>query len=378
MITRGGNKYQWISTRENDKRKDYTHLDNGAFVYKHIYLDEFEQEFNIQPLYYTVVDPLVEELLDKQNLSARLNNVTDIDRNFIAERFMKSKEYSPYLKDLKEKVERGDRNIDDGRVYIRWVNDHVRYGMFAGKDFEKNDIIGLYTGYITKNISDYEYAWEYNYIVNVLDENNAKVGVCIDAKYRGNYMRFANHRDNNPNGDQFYTIYDDKWHVLYIAQTSIKVDQGLKNLLTTYNILVAAEASTISFNAINYAFDLCSQLSKPYSLKIIYIIALNPETHVPFLCNLDKANNIDILSDAKETINKLKDYLKIFDKTMPKVKYEFIEYEEHGTVGEIIKEYINKKEPNLDALIIGSRNLDGSTSDYLVKNIKCPVTIVKS
>nr|CAG8497799.1 6827_t:CDS:10 [Entrophospora candida] len=346
---------------------------------------------------------IFEELLDKHNLSARLNNVTDIDRNFIAERFVKSKEYSPYLKDLKEKVERGDRDIDDGRVYIRWVNDHVRYGMFAGKDFEKNDIIGLYTGYITKNISDYEYAWEYNYIVNVLDENNAKVGVCIDAKYRGNYMRFANHRDNNPNGDQFYTIYDDKWHVLYIAQTIdscnnnryiiewlelLRVELIFSDIEywdRTYNILVAAEASTISFNAINYAFDLCSHLSKPYSLKIIYIIALNPETHVPFLCNLDKANNIDILSDAKETINKLKDYLKNFDKTMPKVKYEFIEYEEHGTVGEVIKEYINKKEPNLDALIIGSRNLDGfkkmvlsSTSDYLVKHIKCPVTIVKS
>jgi hypothetical protein len=41
------------------------------------------------------------------------------------------------------------------------------------------------------------------------------------------------------------------------------------------------------------------------------------------------------------------------------VEYDFIEYESHGIVGEIIKEYIDKEEQNVDILIVGSRNLDG-------------------
>ncbi|CAG8630639.1 10539_t:CDS:2 [Funneliformis mosseae] len=160
----------------------------------------------------------------------------------------------------------------------------------------------------------------------------------------------------------------------------------------TYKILLAIEETSISHNAIEYAFDLCSRLKDPYILSIIYVIALNPETSVPFLHNLDKANNLDILLDAKETVGKLRDYLKTYDKTYPDVQYDFIEHESHGTVGEILTEYISLQQPNL--LIIGSRNLEGlqkvrllfprissivlsSTSEYLVRHVCCPVTIIK-
>ncbi|CAG8679107.1 14415_t:CDS:2, partial [Funneliformis caledonium] len=105
-----------------------------------------------------------------------------------------------------------------------------------------------------------------------------------------------------------------------------------------------------------------------------------------------KANNLDILLDAKETVGKLRDYLKTYDKTYPDVQYDFIEHESHGTVGEILTEYISLQQPNL--LIIGSRNLEGlqkvrllfprissivlsSTSEYLVRHVCCPVTIIK-
>ncbi|CAG8664446.1 13505_t:CDS:2, partial [Acaulospora morrowiae] len=165
----------------------------------------------------------------------------------------------------------------------------------------------------------------------------------------------------------------------------------------TYKILVAAEESNISFNAIQYAFDLCSRLSASYTLSIIYVVALNPETNVPFIHSLDRASNLNILLEAKETVAKIKEHLKKFESIHPNVKYQFIEHEDHGLVGEILKGYIEKKQPDLNLLIVGSRNLDGlqkvcalfprassvlslvlsSTSDYLVKNIRCPVTIVK-
>jgi nucleotide-binding universal stress UspA family protein len=99
---------------------------------------------------------------------------------------------------------------------------------------------------------------------------------------------------------------------------------------------------------------------------------------------LDKANNLDILHDAKEVVGKIKEYLKKFDNTHPNVQYNLIEYEGHGIVGEILTEYISQKQPDLNLLIVGSRNLEGlqkivlsSTSDYLSKHVRCPITIVK-
>ncbi|RHZ89970.1 hypothetical protein Glove_9g113 [Diversispora epigaea] len=151
-----------------------------------------------------------------------------------------------------------------------------------------------------------------------------------------------------------------------------------------YKVLVATEETDISYKAIQYAFDLCSKLKVSYTLKFIYVIALNPEANVPFLHNLDRASNLDILIEAKESVTKIKGYLKENESHFPDVRYQFIEHQDHGLVGKILKDYIENQQPDLNLLIVGSRNLDGlqkivlsSTSDYLVKNVRCPITIVK-
>ncbi|RIA93291.1 hypothetical protein C1645_762709 [Glomus cerebriforme] len=126
-----------------------------------------------------------------------------------------------------------------------------------------------------------------------------------------------------------------------------------------YKILVAVEETSISHNAIEYAFDLCSRLKDPYSLSIIYVIALNPETNVPFLHSLDKANNLDILLDAKEAVGKIREFLEKIDNIYPDVQYDFIEHEGQGAAGEILAEYIPQNQPDLNLLIVGSRNLEG-------------------
>jgi len=153
---------------------------------------------------------------------------------------------------------------------------------------------------------------------------------------------------------------------------------------TQYKILLAAEESEVSCKAISYAFDLCSRFNTPYSLEIAYVIALNPETNVPFLHNLDKANNLDILMDADKPVSKVMERLKQCKSNYPNVQYNFNKLEGHGVVGKILKDYVDNHKPDLNLLIVGSRDLDGlqkivlsSTSDYLVKNLRCPVTIVK-
>ncbi|CAG8538315.1 5598_t:CDS:2, partial [Scutellospora calospora] len=121
----------------------------------------------------------------------------------------------------------------------------------------------------------------------------------------------------------------------------------IMNDSTPYKILVAIEETELSCKALKHAFDLCSRLNTPYSLEVVYVIALNPEAN-------------------------------------PNVQYKFNKLEGHGVVGKILKDYVETHMSDLNLLIVGSRDLDtlkkivlSSTSDYLIKHLQCPVTIVK-
>ncbi|CAG8748632.1 3274_t:CDS:2, partial [Dentiscutata erythropus] len=189
-------KIQWVPVPYHKNAESYLSLDNGAFVYRHIYMDEFEKEFNVKPLNFPTIDPDIAPYLAKHNLRARILNNSEISEEAASATFTVSENYAPLIEDIKFKVENGTY-VDDGRVYIRWVNDIVRWGMFAGRSFQPNEFLGIYNGFITRQPDDLSYAWEFNNLVNVVDENNEKVKVCIDAKHMGNYMRFANHRDDS-------------------------------------------------------------------------------------------------------------------------------------------------------------------------------------
>ncbi|CAG8755321.1 35385_t:CDS:2 [Racocetra persica] len=214
-------KISWISIPDYKNAESYLSLDNGAFVYRHIYMDEFEKEFNVKPLNFPTIDPDIAGFLERHNLRFRLLNNTEIDQELVSNILSQSEKYSPIIEEIKSQVENGSY-VDDGRVYIRWVNDVVRWGMFAGRSFKATDLIGIYNGLLTRQLYDVEYAWEFNFLVDVLDDDGEKVRVCVDGKHMGNYMRFANHRDSKHNGDQLYVVHDDIWYVLYVAQDDIK------------------------------------------------------------------------------------------------------------------------------------------------------------
>ncbi|CAJ0746804.1 22415_t:CDS:2, partial [Entrophospora sp. SA101] len=80
--------------------------------------------------------------------------------------------------------------------------------------FKPGEVFGIYT--------DLEYAWEFNYLVDLKDYNDQKIRACIDAKHFGNYMRFANHKDR-----QQYVMHNGIWHVLYLAQAHIKANEQI-------------------------------------------------------------------------------------------------------------------------------------------------------
>jgi len=214
----------WITVPDPKVIKDYIKFDNGVFAYRHIYMNEFEEWFNVKPLDFPVMDAQISDLLENHDIPFLLRNSTELDQGAVDEIFRQTERYQPYLEGVRNNVLEGTY-VDDGRVYIRWVNDVVRWGMFAGQDFKRGDVLGIYTGILTRQSQDLEYAWEFNYLVEVKDTNNETVRICVDGKYAGNYMRFSNHRDKNQNGDQLYVVFNKLWHVLYIAQTEIKAHE---------------------------------------------------------------------------------------------------------------------------------------------------------
>lgn len=106
---------------------------------------------------------------------------------------------------------------------IRWLGQDIGYGVFAEKDIENDEFIGLYTGSIQDRslVESKDYAWFYP--ATTLDGGT----MSLDACWQGNELRFIND-GANPNCRVQYIIgHDDLWHVCYVACTDIKKGQQL-------------------------------------------------------------------------------------------------------------------------------------------------------
>ena len=106
---------------------------------------------------------------------------------------------------------------------IRWLGQDVGYGIFAEEDILQDDLIGVYTGSLQdRNLVDSkDYAWAYPAMTK---EGGA---LSLDARQRGNELRFIN--DNiNPNCTMTFIIgKDNLWHGCYTALRDIKNGEQL-------------------------------------------------------------------------------------------------------------------------------------------------------
>lgn len=87
----------------------------------------------------------------------------------------------------------------------------------------------------------------------------------------------------------------------------------------SYRIVIAADGSNVSKKAIKFAIDLCSKLSCPYQIDVLYCIGINPPkgtTALHLLSGLDHINNIEIKEEAKQDVAELNQFLAQFNNTV--------------------------------------------------------------
>lgn len=104
-------------------------------------------------------------------------------------------------------------------ISIKFVNDHVGYGVFAEAPIKVDDFVGEYTGIIQDKafVRDTTYSWVYPIKLNAAGET---VAISLDAKFEGNEMRYVNHAQK-PNTVKVNIPLDNVWHECYIAVQDI-------------------------------------------------------------------------------------------------------------------------------------------------------------
>ncbi|ORX94230.1 SET domain-containing protein [Basidiobolus meristosporus CBS 931.73] len=183
---------------------------NDAYVYRRYHMPDFQDAFNITPVNHMVVDKEIEEWITGATPFDFMENEDDIEE--IMENVEVFSEYAEIIKD----------HNDDERLYVRWINDIIKWGLFTCELIPEGTIVGLYTGLLTNNTLDGAYAWQYSYLDSVVvDKDSYQVDLSVDSLNVGNYLRFANHNTKLQNAQSMYSVHDNLWHIFYVALRDI-------------------------------------------------------------------------------------------------------------------------------------------------------------
>lgn len=104
-------------------------------------------------------------------------------------------------------------------VEIRWIDDVLQYGVFAGKDISKGEYIGEYVGIVQKKSIGTFYDNDYclRYPLEATFNFNC---FLIDGRLEGNESRFLNH-SFNPNLDIRAASENGLMHAFFLAKEDI-------------------------------------------------------------------------------------------------------------------------------------------------------------
>lgn len=120
---------------------------------------------------------------------------------------------------------------------------------------------------------------------------------------------------------------------------------------------------------------------KHYKLYFLYAVPVNTPSNLPYLDHLDKAFNSEQHSAGVKDLKALISYLDSV--TANTVEYELVKLEQDKDTGEIIKEFVQRVNP--DFVFVGMHKetgllkkfVLGSVSKYCVDHLEVPVVVVK-
>ncbi len=104
---------------------------------------------------------------------------------------------------------------------VRFIGQHVGYGLFANEKIVKGQLIGEYVGEIVffTSMTNTDYSFEMPIKVD------GKT-VSIDSRVYGNELRFTNHSDH-PNVATNYIVVDGRYRLIFYAKQDILPGQQL-------------------------------------------------------------------------------------------------------------------------------------------------------
>ncbi|KAI9359929.1 hypothetical protein DFJ73DRAFT_957288 [Zopfochytrium polystomum] len=140
--------------------------------------DDFPTHFGLSVLHTTHVDPAVAQYLSEHDLREDDKYAEDPD---VAEEWRRRIGWA---------LEEGFPF--DQRFEVRWVSREVGYGVFAKMHVAKGSIVGVF-GSVVTSTENSDYMWTYP--SEILDEDGNAMPLGFDAQYRGNFLRFVNHRE---------------------------------------------------------------------------------------------------------------------------------------------------------------------------------------
>jgi hypothetical protein len=114
-------------------------------------------------------------------------------------------------------------NREFPKIYIKWVNSYIGYGVFAMQDIAEYSLVGEYTGLVKKRTRKKDLGNDYifGYVFGPFDSP-----YVIDAEKKGNFSRFINHSDV-PNLTSRWIIQQGLSRIILIANQFIPKDTQL-------------------------------------------------------------------------------------------------------------------------------------------------------
>lgn len=139
------------------------------------------------------------------------------------------KKWEPLLEKQQKEFEDQINQQYQVPLYLKYINDKVGFGVFAGAPIKEFDTISEYTGYLcVEDEHNKEVDPTFSIDVGNYYASDSAARLYVNGKLAGNFARFINHSYiPNVHSLSVYNTLDGLWHVMMHAKEDIPQDAQL-------------------------------------------------------------------------------------------------------------------------------------------------------